>query len=108
MILWVVSGVLKMVKEEINEMMGTRSYDMEMEYNINFYTILLSHTITPYLIPTGSFYFVYFFLFFFFSFVRVCYVMETDGSALKQCDKFLFIFFQHPEQNNNENKNIYI
>lgn len=90
--------------------MGTRSYDMEMEYNINFYTILLSHTITPYLIPTG-----YFLLFFpqnvvdvfillasFFSvvvtllFVRVCYVMETDGSALKQCDKFLFLYIFFP------------
>lgn len=70
-----------LLKEEINEIMGTRCYDMEMEYNINFYTILLSHTITPYLIPTGYFFCCFFLLlmFFIFSVICSCVLCYGDG-----------------------------
>ena len=71
---WCVENCLK---EEINEIMGTRSYDMEMKYNINFYTILLSHTITPYLIPTGYF-FVVVDLYIIFSVICSCVLCYGD------------------------------
>lgn len=80
------------------------SYDMEMEYNINFYTIFASPTQLPLIwFQLGIFFcwYIYFMLF-----VRVCYVMETDSSALKQCDKFHFLYFSPTpritQQNNNE------